>query len=136
MAREGWPSKDEFRQFLETVTGLEELHLYAGHFNWDCGCEELHRVIQHPLCDRGTALMIYWRGGPRWFARYRDRSEASNPDAARTFDLLREIEKKVMANAFKSRQIHFDPKNDKGYDWTQRHNTTKVVREIPMEMFT
>jgi hypothetical protein len=135
MCRDEWESESELCQFFDSVTDAEELHLYASGFNWDCGFGELRRVIQHPLCDRGTARLIYWRAGPRYFAKYRDRSEAYCPDVADQFDLLQEIERKVIAGEFKTYRFPYDPGNDKGHDMTQRHSKVKTVREIPKEMF-
>src|SRR6185436_9638612 len=116
-----WESTDELRQFFETVTDAEELHLYADGFNWDCGGGTLRGVIRHPLCDRGTALLIYWRGAPGFFARYADRSEIL-PFQADNYDLLREIEEKMIAGHFLTHRFHYDPKNDRGFDLTQRYS--------------
>ena len=135
MCRDEWESEDELWKFFDLSTDPEELHLYANGFHWDGGIETLRRVIRHPLCDRGTALLIYWRAGPRWFAQYKDRSEAYNPDVGDQFDFLLEIEQKVRAGEFKTYRYPYDPKNDKGHDMTRRHSRVKVVREIPMEMF-
>jgi hypothetical protein len=135
MIRDEWESESELNQFIEAVTEPEELHLYAAGFNWDCGCEELHLVIRHPLCDRGTALLIYWRAGPRWFAQYNNRSEAYNADVAQTFDFLKEIEQKVIAGAFKTHLFPFDPTNDNGRDLTQHHSKIQTIRDIPIQMF-
>ena len=135
LCRDEWESEDEFSRFFDSAVDSEELHLFAGGFNWDGGVEELRRLIRHPLCDRGTALLIYWRAGPRWFAQYRDRSEAYNPDVAEQFDLLQEIEQKVLAGHFGQCRFPYDPRNDRGQDMTQRHSKVKTVREIPREMF-
>lgn len=135
MSQDEWESEDELWQFFETVTDAEELHLYADGFNWDCGVEELRRVIRHPLCDRGTAFLIYWRGAPGWYARYGDRSETRNPDQADHFDLLREIEQKVLSGHFRLKRFHYDPKNDRGHDMTARYGNTERKRQIPAEMF-
>src|SRR5690349_11672254 len=48
-----------FREHIGAVESPEELHLFAGNFNWDCGWEELVVVLEHPKCDYGTALMVY-----------------------------------------------------------------------------
>ena len=135
MVRDEWESESELFQFFDTVTDAEELHLYADGFNWDTGAGELRRVIRHPLCDRATALLIYWRGSPGYMARFADRFETRNPDQADQFDLLQEIEQKVIANQFASRRFHYDPKNDRGMDMTTRHGDAPRKRVIPQEMF-
>src|SRR6185369_17646906 len=108
--------EDELFQFFDAVTDAQELHLYADGFNWDAGVGALRRVVRHRLCDRGTALLIYWRGSPGYMARFADRSETRNPDQADHFDLLREMEQKVQADQFASRRFTYDPRNDRGKD--------------------
>jgi hypothetical protein len=135
MVRDGWESEDELSQFFDAIADAEELHLYAEGFNWDTGVEGMRRVIRHPLCDRGTAFLIYWRGSPGFFARFAARTETSNPDQADHFDLLLEIERKVVAGHFQSRRFHYDPRNDKGKDMTAGHSTVPRKRAIPQEMF-
>jgi hypothetical protein len=135
MFQDEWESEDELWQFFETVTDSEELHLYADGFNWDTGVEELRRVIRHPLCDRGTAFLIYWRGAPGWYAQYTDRTETRNPDQADHFDLLREIEQKIISGHFRTHRFHYDPKSDRGRDQTTRYSNKEQKRPIPPEMF-
>jgi hypothetical protein len=106
-----------FAKLMDAITDPEELHLYAEDFNWDCGCSDMAKVIDHPLCDLGTALLIYWRGAPRWYLQYNDRSEVKEYER-NTFDLLQEIERKVIAGDFQTRSQPFDPRNDHGNDCT------------------
>jgi hypothetical protein len=135
MVRDEWESEEELHEFLDTATDPEELHLYADGFNWDTGVGELRRVIRHPLCDRGTAMLIYWRGSPGYMARFAERPETRIPDQADHFDLLREIEQKVIAGHFRSRRFPYDPKNDRRKDMTARHADGPRKRPIPQEMF-
>ncbi len=85
------------------------MHLYADGFNWDTGVEELRRVTRHPLCDRGTALLIYWRGGPGWYAQYSDRAEIRSADEADGYDLSQEIERLIIQGRFATYRFHYDP---------------------------
>jgi len=135
MTRDEWESEDELWQFFETVTDAEELHLYADGFNWDTGVEELRRVTRHPLCDRGTALLIYWRGGPGWYAQYSDRAEIRNADEADGYDLSHEIERLIIQGRFATYRFHYDPTNDRGTDLTRGPSDVPQVRQIPREMF-
>jgi hypothetical protein len=106
-----------FAKLLNAITDPEELHLFADGFNWDGGCDELGKVVAHALCDLGTALLIYWRGNPRWHLQYNDRSEVREYELE-TFDLLQEIERKVLAGDFRTSTQPFDPRNDLGTDHT------------------
>lgn len=48
-----------FREFLASVANPLELHLLADRYNWDMGTGALLDIVRHPLCDLGTALMVY-----------------------------------------------------------------------------
>ncbi|MGX2954874.1 DUF4274 domain-containing protein [Shewanella sp. JL219SE-S6] len=41
---------------------MEELHYVAANLNWDNGLESPAAILNHPLCDAGTALLLYWYG--------------------------------------------------------------------------
>ena len=131
-----------FANLMNAITDPEELHLYADGFNWDCGCSDMAKVIAHPLCDLGTALLIYWRGSPRWYLQYNDRSEVKEHELD-TFDFLMETEKRVQSNSFRTRGQQFNPRNDQGRDCTIAYeeiledlrNSGKILtRSIPLAM--
>ncbi|QXH49076.1 DUF4274 domain-containing protein [Pseudomonas fakonensis] len=46
----------------------EELHYLAAHLNWDDGLLAPRAILAHPLCDAGTALLLYWYGQGWWQA--------------------------------------------------------------------
>src|SRR5262245_5361282 len=80
-----------YDDFFATAEDSEELHIFADNFNWDCESGELKQLIQHPLCDLGTALLIYWRGQPGYYLRYATKQEAE-PYERKAYSLLRDIE--------------------------------------------
>jgi len=43
----------------------EQLHEFMLRYNWDDGFEVPRAVLNHPGCERGTALFMLWAmGGP------------------------------------------------------------------------
>lgn len=122
------------KEFLETATA-EELHYCAELWNWDGGVDFLRRILHHPNCDLGTALLMYWLGGAAFYARYNERSEVSKYQLE-NYDFLMEIEQLVLEGKIQSAQIRFDPSDDKGESWlpSSPHYGT-VRREIPKEMY-
>jgi hypothetical protein len=110
-------TRTAYEALLAQVESPEELHAYASEFNWDCGCEEMRDVIRHPLCDLGTALLIYWHAAPSWFLQYADRSEVGEHEID-TLTLIEEIEQRVRDQQYKTASQPFDPRNDRGTDWT------------------
>jgi hypothetical protein len=123
------------REFFASVTDPEELHLFASLYNWDGGLDDLHRIVRHPLCDLGTALLVYWRGQPGFYLQYPDRTVV--PDHAHeVYDLLREIEQRVAAGEYRTARQPFDPAADEGQD--RRPTPARVKRyghDLPPIMY-
>jgi hypothetical protein len=128
-----WETEDEFPQFFESVTDPEELHLFA---NWNGNglVEEMRRVVEHPLCDLGTALLIYWRGKPGYYLQFADRTDVPSCNL-NAYDLLRDIEDLVARKRFKTSRFNFDPRNDHGHDLTPHSHQLTDGRHIPDWMF-
>jgi hypothetical protein len=113
-----------------------ELHERARSHNWDDGLLPLIEIACHKRCDLGTALLIYWHGKPYYYAQYRGRDDISAEHELEQFDLLTEIEERVQGGEYKLRQIHFDPSNELGIDWTAiTYPELPKVRELPPRMF-
>ena len=73
--------------------------------------DALEAVLEHPLCDRGTALMIYWLGEPTYFADFA--SDEDVPEVNRSLkEFLNRVQNQLMSEQFKSNTICFDPMVD------------------------
>jgi hypothetical protein len=123
----GGESADEAAQWADfdrvlAQMSAEELHAFVDEMNWDGGgADRLTRVLAHPLCDRGTALMIYWRAQPRFFIKYVTRERVRDelwPSALEDYDMLRDVERRFESDGFATADIPFNPANDKGHDHT------------------
>lgn len=123
------------REFLASVAEPEELHLFAKLCNWDGSIKDLQSVIRHPLCDQGTALLVYWRGQPGYYFQYADRSAVPEHERE-VFDLLREIEQRVTRGAYPAALQPFDPADDEGRD--HRPKPARMQRyscDVPAVMY-
>ena len=74
---EGYLSDDDPDTFeeraerqLALLTTPQEWFLWASESPADLQPAEWRRVLDSPLCDQGTALLVYWRNSPPSF--YRD----------------------------------------------------------------
>jgi len=123
----GGESEDEAAQWADfdrvlAQMSAEELHAFVNVMNWDGGgADRLSRVLAHPLCDRGTALMIYWLARPRFYIKYGTRERVRDelwPSALDDYDLLCDIERRFAANDFATADIPFNPADDNGRDHT------------------
>ena len=101
------------------------LHYLANWWNWDDGKTEevMKQILAHPLCDRGTALLLYWRSQtPEIEADVSRIPLYQQPD----FELAALIEARLQENQFASEVISYDPKEDADLP-------EKFKREVPFE---
>jgi hypothetical protein len=129
-------STNNLNTALSKIESSEELHQFAGHFNSDGGVDVLRKVINHRLCDKGTALMVYFLLRPGYYYRQLERNKPFMPDQQDAFNLLAEIEEKCQKNAFSSSIINFDPHDSRGQDLLKEDSANPGNRLIPEIMKT
>lgn len=97
-----------FRRELDSIESAIELHEFCRQFNWDGGFEELEAVLHHRVCDRGTALMMYWLAEPVYFLDFDNPNDipSVNRPLSQFVNTVRDM---LLKNQFDSNQIRFDP---------------------------
>lgn len=105
---------------LSEVESAAELHYFSRHFNWDTGTETLESLLEHPLIERATLLMIYWMAGPGYYMKFASESEMQSHELE-SLTFIRRVETALRHNWKQSGSVRFDPRNDEGYDWTTRY---------------
>ena len=134
LVEDQWDSEQEFDQFFASVTDPEELHLFAYHFNMDTGVGELRKVVRHPVCDRGTLLLIYWRLSPGWF--YSDEGAGTrSPAEVEQHELFNEVERRYLASAPTATDMRFDPRSFRGGDLIAGNEQYGGLPRVPPAMF-
>ena len=88
----------------------EELHFLIKNWNWDDGNEIAFKVLSHPMCDRATALMIYWVNTPDFFVNFENIDNVPNYLQS-NYQLFRTTEKRLLNNEFELQNIKFNPKS-------------------------
>jgi hypothetical protein len=112
-----------------------ELHGRAQDHNWDDDIKPLLEIIRRDVCDLGTALMVYWNGGPGEYLPYATPSDAPRSEH-KTLELLLEIEHRVADGFYTTRRIPYDPRNVDGFDLTidTTPDPARHARKIPEAM--
>ena len=119
-----WELIEEFAETLATIESSQEIEFFAENYNWDDGIEPLKLVLDHPLCDFGTALKIYWLGQPDYYAGFA--TENNIPLCNRDVYLfLKFVESLIINNSFQYNNIQFDPIAN--YPIEQRHYIAKYA---------
>jgi hypothetical protein len=114
---------------LADVSSTEELYHFAGNFNLDGGFDELRKVIDHPLCDKGLALLIYHRLNPCSYYSLKARGKELLPFHHEPFAFIKEIETKFRDGSFAPSVIRVDP-----YAFKRRtllKPTTRGIEHLP-----
>lgn len=92
-----------------TLNAVEQYYLAESH-NWDNLQNVLDWIIDSPICDKGTASMIFWLAQPDW---YLSQPVEEIPDYEMpVYHLLQKIIRKFEQNEFKTEVLEFDPSNE------------------------
>ncbi|GGF15624.1 DUF4274 domain-containing protein [Hymenobacter cavernae] len=102
-------------QNLQVLTSPEELHFLLNQWNWDEGTHIPYRLLAHPACDHGTALMVYWLMDPAYYATYASASQV--PDYQQEdFIVFKKLEDRLLNNDFNTSRIKFVPSAFAGWE--------------------
>lgn len=119
----------------------EKLHQRAEAHNYDHIPSKLRWIIRSKNCDLGTALLVYWRGDPNYYRLFPNRWEMKDDAGADValFDVLVEIEQRVIDGKYKKFEIQFDPFRDiGGTNWTENHYEfawEDFYCDLPVQMY-
>lgn len=92
-----------------TLNAVEQYYLAESH-NWDNLQNVLDWIIDSPICDKGTASMIFWLAQPDW---YLSQPVEEIPDYEMpVYHLLQKIIRKFEQNEFKTEVLEFDPSDE------------------------
>lgn len=116
---EGKEPKSEDFKLLNTSSSM---HFLADIYNWDDGEEVLDWIISNPKCDKGTALLIFWRAEPDDYTCFSNEKEAD--DEKGIFLMLKKIIDNFETGFYKRERICFDPEEE-GYDLDYKDEDAK-----------
>ncbi|WP_210489408.1 DUF4274 domain-containing protein [Rufibacter aurantiacus] len=119
--------KELFDSFKK-LNSSAQLHYLADLFNRDEEKNVLEWIVDSPLCDYGTALLIFWRAQPDFYTQFADKSEAGYEKD--TYRLLQKILGNYRDGKYKKARIKYLPQED-GQDIENNYPDQKW--EIPEE---
>lgn len=129
LERHHWLRKD-FSNIKTIVSNSKDLDQMVDHYNYDQGNEFLGWVINHPNCDKGTALKLYWRLGASWYTQYENESQVPS-HAEEGYKLIKKVERLYMADYFKKCYVAYEPEKD----YIEPYANVMVKERIPSMMF-
>lgn len=106
------------RNSFEELKNSLELHYGLLEYDWDGGMKFVRWVAESPLCDLGTALVIYWKMCPSFYTQFQNEHEAKleGENVRENFIFLKELESRILGKEFQSENIQYDPANDETND--------------------
>ena len=116
-------------RFFASATDPRELHLFALSYNWDQGLEPLIAIAEHPICDRATALYLYWGTGAEWFLQYTSADQVA-PHEEESYAFMKSIEQRYLSDVYHSSGIGFDPT-----DWAGVYEEQRGDARLPEQMY-
>jgi hypothetical protein len=105
-------SDEELWDLLRRVDSPLQLHYLPQIVNWDSGwtSEIVNWILEHSLCDAGTALLIYWLNDPQFFKKH-ERAGTLPKWAAEGYALHKKCETLYMSGRFSSGLVRYNPRN-------------------------
>lgn len=96
----------------KTLNSAEQYFL-ASQYNWDNGTIVLDWIIDSPICDKGTATLIFWTAEPDYYFDYNE--ETIDEWARDVWKLLQKIISKMNKGDFTKSIYGFNPSRN-GYE--------------------
>lgn len=123
-----------FRKRIKVIRDPIELHQIAFLANdtatWhDEGFQWPQSIAEHPYCDAGTALMLYWMESPEHWHEIGVSENADKTDVA-NLKYVQSLEFYYLNCLYRTSKIKFDPE----IDFSKQRNQTEY-RWIPVGMF-
>ena len=109
-------SHENFKNILTPLSSIA-LHEVVCHFNYDCSMNIFSMILDHSLLDKSSLLAVYWRLAPGYYQQYESKEQLSTYEVD-NFTLLERVHKKLQCSEKLDSSLIFNPKNDKGVDWT------------------
>lgn len=117
----------DFEAF-QTLSSAEQYFL-ATEYNWDDGTVVLNWIIDSQICDKGTAIMIFWMADPDYYFDYTE--EIIDDWAKDVWKLLQKIIKKIYNGEFTKSTYGFNPtKNGYKTEWESAIGIWKLPNDL------
>jgi hypothetical protein len=120
--------KEPDKNFFETINDPLEYHYIASIYNWDDGVEVLSSIVNNPICDKGTAKMIFWRSQPSYYTRFLTEEEAGYDSDI--FSLVKSIVDNFQNGFYSNQNIYYNPIEDSAAEETD-YIDQKAKWQIP-----
>lgn len=86
---------EEMDEFLVSCKSPAELHHFVLCYNWDMGLGRMLSVVKNQVCDRNTALLIFWRGSPTYYQLFDYRDVQNGQCDEKGWNLVTEIKRRI-----------------------------------------
>lgn len=102
----GWENMDFWREEISTSTNPHFLKEMAETYPWGDGLDFPNLIAEHPSCDLGTALCLFWLAGTmEYYLGELERNE-HNSDWA---DFCEKVIEKILNDHYQPGPVSFDP---------------------------
>jgi len=90
----------------------EEWHQFVQNYNYNSGNEPFEWLIKQKICDKGTALCLYWHLQPDFYCNSENTDTYSKNSTDNNYTLIKEIETRFTEGFYERELLSFDPKRD------------------------
>jgi GH35 family endo-1,4-beta-xylanase len=127
-------TKQNLHKILNKIESIEELWYASYIIEWEPAEGDLDFFRNHPLCDKGLALWMYWGLQPDYFYRQKEKKKEFSELDEKHFKAVKEIEQDLLGGRYKKEEISFDPKDVVGREITDIDKYRPGLKKIPKEL--
>ena len=91
-----------------SVESTKDLFFIIDRIDWDGALTLIDKLIDHPMCDYGTALMTFWYNDPNFYIS-KIPEDPSGKWWEDGFNLHNKLMKRLLEGYYKKSEIYFDP---------------------------
>ncbi|MES2569998.1 MAG: DUF4274 domain-containing protein [Verrucomicrobiota bacterium] len=121
-------------RLMSEIETPEELVYSAIVKIWSFEDESIWFILDHPICDYGIALRIYWMCQPDFFYRLIEKGEELEEDEKQKWEMIKQIEARLLSGYYKQKNVAFDPSDAVGRAISDADPYRPGLRLIPQEL--
>jgi len=112
------------KEVLNSINSSKDIYLILENLNWNERDELASKLVDHPECDKGAAMLAFWYNVPNHFIE----KGFKNPSYSRTgYELTQKLYNRFYINYYTKEENYFKPDHFKFEDYED-------IIKIPLEL--
>lgn len=113
-----------YDQIYNEISSYQDVFLLLDELNWEEHIEFIDRLIDHPLCDKGCAMKVFWGNVPNHYISDEYRKDGRRDKG---FEINLKLYQRLYLNYYKVEENYFHP-------GVFKYSDLEDILKIPLEL--